>query len=274
MTSRHAPTLVAAVAMLASGACGGGNDQTVLPTPVDVSETVAIGVLPAPLSDTPTLPAPPPPPTTAPPAITTTTVDVGPIEGPLAEYVSGNQLLMIGDALLATGAPRNDGLMCQALTLFGWDTEIDAEPGHDLGFVDEVLDARFEASDPPWDAVALMIGNELDGAEPAVAAGFAEALDGLIECIAPTPVVLFTLPVVEVGRAELNDIIKDRPASYLNVAVIDFAEIGGDAAEVVDDAGLALTDDGNKRLSVISAAALGKAPGGAEGECLPTDYTS
>jgi hypothetical protein len=275
MGSRHARTLAGAVALFAVGACGGGDDQTVLPAPVNVPETVAIGVLPAPLSDTPTLPAPPPPPTTAPPAVTTTTAVIGPIEGPLAEYVSGNRLLMIGDALLAPGAPRNEGLMCQALTLFGWDTEIDAEPGHDLGFVDEVLDARFEAAtDPPWDAVALMVGNELDGADPAVAAAFAEGLDALIERIAPTPVVLFTLPVVDVGRAELNDIIRDRPNSYVNVAVIDFAEKGGDADEVVDDAGLALTDDGNKRLSVITAAAVGKAPGDTEGECLPTDYTS
>ncbi len=259
--------------LVVASACGGGEDETVQPALVNVPETVAIGVLPAPLSDTPTLPAPPPPPTTAPASTSTTTVVTGPIVGPVADHVSGNRLLMIGDAVLASATPRNDGLMCDAVTLFGWETEIDAEPGHDLDFAGEVLDDRLEPDgEEPWDAVALMIGNELDGADPEVARAFADELDRLIERIAPRPVAIFTLPVADVGRSALNDIINDRPNSYPNAVVIDFATKGGAAEEVVDGTGLALTDDGNKRISMITAAALGKAPGGATGECLPSEY--
>ncbi len=46
--------------------CGDDGEQ-VSPTLLDVPETVAIGVLPDPPTDAPTLPSPPPPPTTAPP---------------------------------------------------------------------------------------------------------------------------------------------------------------------------------------------------------------
>ena len=52
-------------------------------------------------------------------------------------------VLMIGDSILASAAPRNSDRLCDALSLFGWDVEIDAEPGHDPSFVTEVLDARF-----------------------------------------------------------------------------------------------------------------------------------
>jgi hypothetical protein len=251
--------------------CGDGDDQSSQTTPVDVPETVAIGVLPAPLSDTPTLPAPPPPPTTAAQA-TTTTVASGPIEGPIAEFVSGNRLLMIGDALLSTATPRNDGLMCDAVTLFGWAVEIDAENDRALDFAGQVLDDRLEPDgEDPWDAVALMIGSEIDGADPDVATAFSETLDTLIERIAPRPVILFTLPVVDISDAEINDIVNAKPQSFSNVVVVDFGTAGGDADEVVDETGQALTDDGNKRLSVITAAALGQIDD-TEGECLPTDY--
>jgi hypothetical protein len=272
MSRRHR-LLALSMGLVVASACRGGEDETVQPALIDVPETVAIGVLPAPLSDSPTLPAPPPPPTTTPASTSTTTVVTGPIVGPVADHVSGNRLLMIGDALLATATPRNDGLMCDAVTLFGWETEIDAEPGHDIGFAGDVLDERLEPDgEEPWDVVALMIGNELDGSDPAIASAFAEELDRLIERIAPRPVVIFTLPVADPGRSVLNDIINDRPNSYPNAVVIDFATKGGAADEVVDDTGLALTDDGNKRISVITAAALGKAPGGATGECLPSEY--
>ena len=72
-----------------SAACGGGSDERTLPPPVDVPETVAIGVLPDPQTDAATLPTPPPPPTTEPVPSSTTPAEVEPIDTPIGGDVSG-----------------------------------------------------------------------------------------------------------------------------------------------------------------------------------------
>lgn len=265
-------TLLAACGLLV--ACGGGSDDGDAAVVSDVPDTVAIGVLPDPLSNTPTLPAPPAPPTTV--AETAETVAPGvdePIEGPIGENVAGDRVLMIGDSLLASAAPRNDRLMCDAMTVFGWDAEIDAEPGHDLDFADEVLDARLEPDDEePWDVVVLMFGSELDPDDAAVAEQFEAFLDETLARVAPRPTLLYTLAVTDPGRVRLNRIIRDQRQSHPNVVVIDWAEDGGDPSDVVDEDGLRLTEDGAKRLSVLTAAALGEAPDDPVGDCLPTEF--
>ena len=55
--------------------------------------------------------------------------------------------------------------MCDSLTLFGWDAEIDTVSSDDLTFVDEVLDERFVPDDDlDWDVFGLFVGNQLAGA--------------------------------------------------------------------------------------------------------------
>jgi hypothetical protein len=159
------------------------------------------------------------------------------------------------------------------MTVFGWDAEIDAEPGHGLDFADEVLDARLEPEDEqPWDVVVLMFGSEIDPAEDAAADEFEAFLDAALDRVAPRPALLYTLSETEPGRVRLNRIIRDQRQSHPNVVVIDWAEAGGDPSEVVDEDGLRLTEDGTKRLSVLTAAALGEAPDDPVGDCLPTEF--
>src|SRR5918994_4652347 len=113
MDRRLAARLAVIVAGLSMIAACGDDDVTTLPSVVDVPETVAMGVLPQQLSDASTLPAPPPPPTTAPTESATSTPAAmnpdQPIEGPIGELVDGNRILLVGDSILASAAPRSEG---------------------------------------------------------------------------------------------------------------------------------------------------------------------
>ena len=47
----------------------------------------------------------------------------------LGELVTGNRVIMVGDSIFASTAPRFGGSMCERLNEAGWDVEINAEPG-------------------------------------------------------------------------------------------------------------------------------------------------
>jgi hypothetical protein len=267
---------VATIGLAVALAACGDDDATTLPSIGDVPETVAMGVLPEQLSDAPTLPPPPPPPTTAPTVTATTpaTTPAEPIEGPIGELVDGNRILLVGDSILASTAPRNEGQMCEALVLFGWEAEIDAATDGGIDFVAEVLDARLTdevGRQDDWDVVALSVGSDVDGTDADAVAEFGEGLDELIERVTPRPVVLYTL-IDDGTRAAVNDVIRAQPRSHPNVLVVDFADAGDDGVPVVDESGRTLTEDGMKRFSIRTAAAVGDAPGEGDGACLPTEY--
>lgn len=258
-------------------ACG-GDDVTTGPSIIDVPDTVAMGVLPQQLSDAPTLPAPPPPPTTEPPATTTSApaAPEGPVEAPVGALVSGDRILLVGDSILASAAPRNGGQLCDALELFGWEAEIDAVSDRGIDFAAGVLDARVTPdndADPDWDVVALSFGSDVDGTDTDAVAEFGSELGDLIDRVAPRPVLLYTL--VEKGhqgRSAINDLIRAQPGSHPNALVVEFADAADDGVAVLAGNGLSLTDDGMKRFSIRTAAAVGDAPGDADGACLPTQY--
>lgn len=248
-----------------------GIDEITAPT-VDVPETVALGVMPEPLSDSPTLPPPPSPPTTGSASGPEGTVPPEPLALPLHDHVDGNRLLMIGDGTLASAAPGADRQLCDALSVFGWEAEIVTFPGvDDLSYVPAVLDLRVRPDDGvDWDAVVLWVGNEL----PADSLGVDEltdTLDAAIERLAPRPVVLYTLTELDEGRATLNEIIRSRSDEHPNVAVIDFGELAGAADEVLELDGVSLSSDGRKRLPLITAQALGEAPVNEDGGCVVPD---
>ena len=187
---------------------------------------------------------------------------------PIGGAVSGDRVLFIGDGTLLSAAPPNDSRMCDSLTLFGWDAELDAVDSDDLTFVDEVLDARLAPDDDlDWDVVALFIGNQLPPDELAVDE-LEEVLADTIERVAPRPVMLYTLSETDRSREQLNEVIRAQPDEHPNVVVIDWAELGGAAAEVVADDGYSLTDDGLKRLPLQTAAVFGEAPVDQDGRCL------
>jgi hypothetical protein len=258
-------------------ACG-DDDVTTSPSLIDVPETVAMGVLPQQLSGAPTLPAPPPPPTTEPKATTTSAPPEpeGPIEAPVGALVSGNRILLVGDSILASAAPGNGGQLCDALVLFGWQAEIDALSDRGIDFAAGVLDARMTPDnddDPDWDVVVLSFGSDVDGNDADAVAEFGTELGDLIDRVAPRPVLLYTL--VEEGhpgRSAINDLIRAQPGSHPNALVVEFADAGDDGVPVLDGDGRALTDDGMKRFSIRTAAAVGDAPGDEDGACLPSAY--
>lgn len=263
----HRLAALLAVPTLTLAACSSSGDETGAVT-IDVPETVALGVLPDPLTDQPTLPPPPSPPTTAAATPATEPPTPGTVGVPVGGAVAGDRVLLIGDGTLLSAAPPNDSRMCDSLTLFGWDAELDAVDGDDLTFVDEVLDARLAPDDDlDWDVVALFIGNQLPPDELAVAE-LEEVLAATIERVAPRPVLLYTLSEIDRSREQLNEVIRAQPDEHPNVVVIDWAELGGAAAEVVADDGYSLTDDGLKRLPLQTAAVLGEAPVDQDGRCL------
>lgn len=248
-------------------ACSSSGDETGAVT-IDVPDTVALGVLPDPLTDQPTLPPPPSPPTTAAATPATAAPTPGTVGVPIGGAVAGDRVLLIGDGTLLSAAPPNDSRMCDSLTLFGWDAELDAVDVDDLTFVDEVLDARLAPDDDlDWDVVALFIGNQLPPDALAVDE-LEEVLADTIERVAPRPVLLYTLSETDRSREQLNEVIRAQPDEHPNVLVIDWAELGGAATEVVADDGYSLTDDGLKRLPLQTAAVLGEAPVDQDGRCL------
>jgi hypothetical protein len=258
-------------------ACG-DDDVTTAPSIVDIPDTAAMGVLPQQLTGSSTLPAPPPPPTTATTSTTSTapTEPEGPIEAPVGKFVNGDRILLVGDSILASAAPRNGGQLCDALQLFGWQAEIDAVSNRGIDFATGVLDDRMPAagnSDPDWDVVVLSFGSSVDGTDAAAVAQFGTELGDLIDRVAPRPVLLYTLiEKGHEGRAAINDVIRALPGSHPNVLVVEFADAGDDGVPVLADNGRKLTDDGMKRFSIRTAAAVGDAPGEGEGACLPSQY--
>jgi hypothetical protein len=275
---RMARFAVIGVGVTVLAACG-DDDATSLPSMVDIPDTVAMGVMPQQLSDAPTLPPPPPPPTTRPSVSSTSTLPATlaePVEAPLSALVDGDRILLIGDSILASAAPRNGGELCDALVLFGWQAEIDAVADRGIDFAAGVLDARLideQGQQDDWDVVALSFGSDVDGNDADAVAEFGTELGELVERVTPRPVLLYTLAGGGAGRSAINDVIRAQPQSHHNVLVVDFADAGGDGVPIVDDSGRALTEDGMKRFSIRTAAAAGEAPGGGEGTCLPSEYS-
>ena len=268
---RRLAAALAAATVLA--ACGGGADDPDVVT-ADVPATVALGVLPEPLTDQPTLPPLAAPATTPPP---TTQAPPQAVDGLVGEAVDGDLVLLIGDSMLASAAPPADIRVCDALTLFGWDVEMDTTlEGTDLTFVADVLDARLaptgdagddEESDAvDWDVVGLFVGSQLPADELAVGE-FTEVLDEVIERVSPRPLLLYTLTETDAIRRRLNEVVRERAAQHDNVVLIDWAELGGPASEVIRADGIGLGDDGLKRFALYTAQQMGQAPADQDGTC-------
>lgn len=262
MTARRFATTSGFALVVLTTACG-LTDDTTPPAPSGVPATVAIGDMPQALSDSPTVPTPStePPPTSV---VATTEPAPEPIVGPVGDAVLGNRLLLIGDEVLASTAPRFGGIACDVLADFGWAVEVAAEPGRFVGFGNEVLDQRLRPG-TDWDAAVIMLGNQYDG----VIEVFERQLTGVIARLAPRPVVVFTVSDVDGDRSDVNDLIRDLPRFTPNVVVVDWAEIvAAEPDRLLDEGGPNLTEEGSGRLVVFMAAALGAAPGDVDGECL------
>jgi hypothetical protein len=223
------------------------------------------------LSGTGTIPTPPTTPRTS--VVPTTEALPEPVEGAVADAVVGYRVLVIGDTVLASTAPRNDGIMCDVLTGFGWTVEIAAERGRFVEFGHGVLDERLDGGDgEPWDVAAVMFGNQFDGDLPA----FVGQLERLLDRLAPRPTLVYTVSELDDDAAAINEVIRELARAYPSVVVIDWAAAtADDVGEMFEDEGPELTEEGSGVLVLYTAAALGKTPGGERGEpgeCLPSVF--
>ena len=250
-----------ALALTALAACAGG--ETAAPSFVGVPETVAIGGMPGPLSDTtvPTMPE------ISLPTTSTTEVEREPISGPLVDEVVGHRVLLVGDTPMAATTPRAGGVMCDVVVGFGWDIEIEAEPGRSIDFAERVLD---ELPTDDWDVVGLMFGHHLRS----TVADFERTLDTLLDRLAPRPVILYTVTELGDEQVEVNRILRERQRTWPNVVIVDWAEATALEPDVLlDDGGPAPSDEGAGRLALFTAALLSRAPGDEPGTCLEPVFT-
>lgn len=259
---RRTAALIATFAVVGAGCA---TDETAAPALVVVPETVAIGGMPGPLSDTtlPTLPE------ISSPASTTTTTDAvdEPITGPLVDAVLDHRILLIGDTALSAATPRAGGILCDVVTGFGWDVEVEAEPGRPIEFADEVLD---EVSVDDWDVVGLMFGHHLTD----TVAGFGERLDAVLERLDGRPVILYTVAETGDDQVEVNRILRERERSRPNVVIVDWAEATEIEPDVLlEDGGPRPTEEGAGRLALFTAALLSTTPDGEPGTCLDSVFT-
>jgi hypothetical protein len=243
-----------AVGVLVS--CGG--TEAPARVAVDVPETVVIGGLPGPFSDT-TVPGQAP--TTA--ATTTTTeAAVAPIVAPLVDDVDDHRVLLVGDTALWTTTPRFDGIMCDLVTEFGWDVAIEAEPGRTIDFADQVLDERL---DDDWDVVGLMFGHHIATTVDA----FERTLIAVLDRLEPRPTLLYTVAEIDEDQVGVNRVLREQADSRPNVIIIDWAAAANEEPELLlDDGGPAPTEEGAGRLALFTVATLGEVPDTEPGECL------
>jgi hypothetical protein len=252
------------VALVVLVACASDEPAAISPVPA-VPETVALGAFPEPLSSNDTVP--PPPTTLVTQTAPTTEPPRAPITGPIGDEVLGNRILLIGDTVIASTAPRFDGVMCDALEAFGWQAEIAAEVGRFVEFGRTVVDARIIPAEPEWDAAAVMLGNHFDGDVEA----FRDELDALLTELDPRPVLLYTIVEDDTFQADLNEIIRDMPRFHPNVVLLDWAEIavGDDTEIILADTPSGLSEEGRRRLALFTAAALGEPPTNTSAGCVP-----
>lgn len=251
----HLVCLAAGLGVLAG--CGGSPESAAPPGSVVDLGPIDLPGLPEPFSDvtTPTLPTAAP--TSAAPG---TVLEPGspPLRsGSAGALVDGNRVLVIGDSIVASTAPRYGGLMCDVLSDFGWSVEIAADTGRFVEYGEQVLDYREAARAPDLDAAVVMLGNNYRGDYEA----FTAAYDSLLDRLAPRPTVIFTLTEDDPAKAEINDFIEWRAYFHPNVVVVDWAGYTGDEPErLLGGDGLHLSSEGRRRLVLFTAAALGTVP--------------
>jgi len=274
-------TLLLALAAVTMAACGSGGAAA----PPETRSTVdGVGDLPAELAGpetTVTATTGSSPTTDASPTTTTarrsgrtttTTTTARPTSnsGPVGRIAEGNQVLIIGDSIIAGTAERYSGLMCWELVSMGWAVEVDAETGQPVDFGLEVLAARGRAG---WDAAVIQLGSNYNG-DPIA---YESKLRQILEQLEPIPVVLLTVTPFEDRQNEVNYVISVLDEEYERVRVVDWGGRTEDDDSLLRGDGVHPSEKGQEALVQMVARALGRAPSGddadAEPDCLPTRFT-
>lgn len=188
----------------------------------------------------------------------------------LGELVTGNRVILVGDSIFASTAPRFGGSMCERLNEGGWDVEINAEPGRFIGFARKVLKVRFAPDQGlDWDVAVMFFGSNYRESPTS----FRSTLESLIDDLSPRPVLLLTVTEFRQSRKEVNYIIHDVGAQNTNVHILDWARITAAEPGLLNADGLHLSTAGENRITTEIALALGPANTlvtDGEGDCLPT----
>lgn len=184
--------------------------------------------------------------------------------GRVGEFAEGPKLLMIGDSILAMLASRFNNKACRALTPLGWQVSVEAVIGKAINFGVEVTSAKL---DERWDAFVLFLGTNYwrDKAK------YEDDLVKILDRLDPRPVVILTSTEYRPEQRDVNDVIGDQVLERDNLWLIDWATISRQPGVLASDE-IHPSPEGNDLLVGLLAEVLGKAPGGASGRCLPSEF--
>lgn len=182
----------------------------------------------------------------------------------VGELAGGPRVLMIGDSILAGVSRRYTNLACQAIVPLGWQMSIEAEIGRGITFGPTVLKAKDVDT---WDAFVVFLGTNYWGNRPE----YERVLGQMLDEMSPRPVVLFTTSEFRDSQRDVNSIIENEVFARDNVWFVDWRTISK-APGVLSGDRIHPSSDGNDLLVEKIAQALGHAPGGTAGDCLPSDF--
>lgn len=184
----------------------------------------------------------------------------------VGEAAEGPRLLMIGDSIIAAMAPRYNDRACSTLTPQGWDVSVEAEVGRFIDLGQKVVKQKLPQG---FDAVVFLLGTNYRNDQAEYRAALVEILDQLSEL----PVVILTVTEHRYEITEVNDVIIEQVGQRDNLWLIDWRRLSKKPGILWKD-GIHPTTEGEQLLISEIAKVLGTAPGGGDGECLPSEFTA
>lgn len=181
----------------------------------------------------------------------------------LGSVAQGNNLLMIGDSIMASISKRYGNEACGLMVPQGWNVALEAEAGQFAEFAGKVLDRRWSEG---WDAVVIGLGSNYDGNKER----YRTAMEKAIVRVSPLPILLVNTTEFRSKQAEVNAIIEELVASYENITLLDWRTISANRSLRSND-GIHPSPDGRVVLATAIARAVGIAPV-TPGDCMKVYY--
>ncbi|MEI6496878.1 MAG: hypothetical protein WCO88_09415 [Actinomycetota bacterium] len=178
---------------------------------------------------------------------------------------AGDRVIVIGDSILASTAPRYGNETCTALVPLNWQVEIDAEVSRQISFANTVLAARNSAG---WDAGVIFLGTNFNRNYN----DFLKQLNRAITTLGAIPIVLFTVTERSPVDTKVNAIIRTMPSVYPNVHIVDWAGFTAADKDLLIKDGLHPSTKGRLKIAEDLATLLGVAVGAGPGHCLATSF--
>ena len=210
------------------------------------------------------------------PAATTTdvaapTVSPNAPSEPLAtvgEIATGNQILMIGDSILAATASRFGGAMCRELVPLGWQVLLEAEVSRPIDFAAEVQrSVNDNLPTVEWDAGLIFLGTNYFGQ----ASSYLRTLDRAVAFFGDVPVVLVTITEYDERIPAANRAIETVARQRSNVSIIDWRTVTASRPQLLISDGVHPTERGRAVLIELISERLGQAPI-RPGRCVPSTF--